>query len=110
MVDGPVGRRQASPGAQRLPSTEVTGEARMRAAGDLQPHPVAAREPVGGRPKVDPDGLFGSRAAAQDAVADVSGAPGALDVAEPGEEVEVLGARRQVQLRADCSDDLQVVP
>jgi hypothetical protein len=41
----------------------------VRAAGDLQAHPVPACEPVGGRPEVDADRLRGSRAAARPSAA-----------------------------------------
>jgi len=50
VVNSPLGDKQSCPCGQRLSRAEVACEARMRATGDLQPHPVAAREPVGGRP------------------------------------------------------------
>ena len=55
MVHGLVGGDECRRGGERLPTAQVTGEARVRAAGHLQPESMPALEVVGCRPEIDLD-------------------------------------------------------
>ena len=55
VIDGLVSDPQCHRRGEWFPASQVAGEAWMRAAGDLDAHPLATTEAIGGRPEVDLD-------------------------------------------------------
>src|SRR5271165_7599843 len=95
-------------GRDDLPVAGVAGEARMCSAGDLEPDPVPAAEPVRRADQAHPHGA-GQRVFAgepHDAVAEVPRPAARVHVAQSHEQVGVRVIAHDGKLDGDLADDL----
>lgn len=110
-----VGNEQFGGAAQGFAAAGVAGEARVRAAGDLQAQAMTSSKTVRGGPEVEGDaqgavGLSG-RIAGFDAlqgVADVDGFALEIDIAEAREEISILQVGLDIKIGLHRPNDLKI--
>src|SRR5260221_3664887 len=116
MIHRLIGNVQRAAAREGLTASQITGKPRVGAAGDLQAEALSLAEVIGGRPQLDLNlaravtfAGWLARAETQYAVAEIGGSARSLYHAEPGKEIGVLQARRDIQLSGHRSDDFHIV-
>src|SRR5260221_8458226 len=116
MIHRLVGNVQRAAARERLTAPQIAGKPRVGAAGNLQPEALSLAEVIGSRPQLNPNlaravtfAGWLAGAETQYAVAEIGGSARSRHHAEPGKEIGILEARRDVQLGGHRADDFYIV-